>query len=137
MADQGARPAGGGMQMGQSRGFADLIVAIPFGLAMDQLDGRQVATGAPIVGGQVIASQSAVIAEEKVLVTGPGEPWVMAGAVVPEMEMRVNHGNSVISPGLAYVQPDKNARSSDAAGVQPFAPNNQQTGANDQQRPRP
>ena len=126
MADQGARPAGGGMQMGQSRGFADLIVAIPFGLAMDQLDDRQVATGAPIVGGQV-----------KVLVTGPGEPWVMAGTVVPEMEMRVNHGNSVISPRLAYVQPDKNARSSAAAGVQPFAPNNQQTGANDQQRPRP
>ena len=104
---------------------------------MDQLDDRQIASVAPIVGGQVIASQSTVIAEEKVLVTDPGEPWVTAGAVVPEMEMRVDDGNSVHGPSLAYDQPGESARSVDAAGVQAFAPDNQQTGANDQQRPRP
>ncbi len=95
MRDNRAGKAVAIMDIGDPARLADLVGAVPFGLAMH---GRQhIVAGriAPVILGQVVASERAVVAHEEIMARRGDEVRVFPLRQVPQMMVRIDQRDRV------------------------------------------
>src|SRR5205085_6190643 len=90
MRDDGAGKAVLRVDLAEPAGFAELVGAIPFGLAMHGRQDVMAGSIAPVIRRQIILLERSVVAHEERLVLGAAQPGVLAEPQIPQMMMRVD-----------------------------------------------
>ncbi|GIS89981.1 MAG: hypothetical protein CM1200mP20_00220 [Pseudomonadota bacterium] len=78
------------------RGFAQLVVSVPFRFAVNGCDDVVTACITTIVVGQIIDSYPAVVTQKKAWIGLAAEEWVMVPFEVPEVVVGINNGNVIL-----------------------------------------
>src|ERR1700687_5538333 len=83
------------MDAGDPTGLADLVGAVPFSFAMHRRQHIVAGGVAPVILGQIVAPDRAVVAHEKIMARLADEVRMLLLRQVPQMMVRIDQGDRV------------------------------------------